>query len=74
MEDFDLFIRRWFHMRRLFGPICSSSLPPFVPREGLCFVMVAFPGYTLCKKDNCREYLAFVLEEIVFFSFFVSMG
>ena len=41
-----LFVRRWFHIWRLFVLICPSSLLYLVPQEGgLCFMIVAFPGY-----------------------------
>ena len=40
-----LYVRLWFHIRRLCCPYFYLISPSFGASGGLCFVLVAFPRY-----------------------------
>ena len=49
-----LFVCRWFHMWCLFC-YCLFLISPYLGPSGkLCFVIVAFPGYTQLFSIHCR--------------------
>ena len=45
MCSFSIFVDLWFHMRHLLDPYLFLISPSFHDSGGLCFMIVAFPGY-----------------------------